>query len=55
MILGWYLFKQRTYKEDDRILFVRHGRLGKWIDVEEHLRIKHPIEWAMLQKEKNKK
>ena len=35
----WYfLLERRLYKEVDGKLYVRHGRLGKWVDVEEHLR-----------------
>jgi len=42
LVLFWYLFKQRTYTKVNGKAFVRHGRLGKWIDLEEHLRQKHP-------------
>jgi len=39
---AWYfLFEQRVYKEVDGRLYVRHGRLGKWIDVEKHMKREH--------------
>ena len=37
----WYLFWQRTYKEVEGKLFARHGRFGKWVDVEKHLEQDH--------------
>jgi hypothetical protein len=40
----WYLFEQRTYKAIDGKLFVRHGRLGKWVEIIEHLREEHHID-----------
>jgi hypothetical protein len=39
--IGWYLFSQRQYREQNGRLLVRHGRLGQWIDVENHLRDDH--------------
>ncbi|MBV6342961.1 hypothetical protein [Candidatus Magnetobacterium casense] len=39
--LGQYLFGQRTYKELDGKLVVRHGRLGKWLNVVEHMEDDH--------------
>ena len=40
----WYLFAQRVYKAIDHKAFVRHGRLGKWVNVEEHLHNDHSID-----------
>ncbi len=58
ILLSWYLFSQRTYKEVDGRLLIRHGHLGEWEDLEEHFKREHPIEWTLLQKsekEENKK
>jgi len=52
---GWYLFVQHSYKLTHNKVSVRSGRLGRWVDLEEHLRETHPIEWAILQEEKKKK
>ena len=41
--VGWYLFSQRTYKEVGGNLLVKHGKLGKWIDVEEHMKEHHRL------------
>jgi hypothetical protein len=38
----WYFLKeQRTYRVQDGKLVVRHGRSGKWVEVQEHLQDKH--------------
>jgi hypothetical protein len=38
----WYFLKeQRTYRVQDGKLVVRHGRLGEWEEVQEHLQAKH--------------
>ena len=37
----WYLERQRAYKVIDGKLFIRHGRLGKWVEVKEHLYEEH--------------
>jgi type II secretory pathway component PulF len=55
MIAYWYLFSQRSYKEINRKLFVRHGRLGKWIDIEEHLKNEHPLEYELMKREQKRK
>jgi len=39
--LGQYLFGQRDYKEVGGKLLVRHGKLGKWINVEGHMKDDH--------------
>jgi hypothetical protein len=39
--LGQYLFGQRVYKEVDGKLLVRHGKFGKWINVEAHMKDDH--------------
>jgi len=39
MGLHWYLFRQRTYKVVGGSLFVRHGRLGRWLNVEDHMKV----------------
>ncbi len=38
----YYLFFLRTYKKIDGEVHVRHGRLGKWEELMEHLKRKHP-------------
>ena len=53
-IVSWILLGQRTYKAVDKKLFVRQGRLGKWVDIEEHLRREHPVDWAKLQRKEKK-
>ena len=50
MTTYWYLFRQRVYKQVNGKLFIRHGKLGKWLDAEEHMKQEHPIEYAMLKK-----
>jgi len=40
----WYLFGQRVYKVIDGGLFVRHGRLGKWEEIQEHLSKEHHVD-----------
>lgn len=54
-VLGWFLLAQRSYKEVNGGLLVRHGKLGRWVDVEEHLKLEHPLEWAILEEERKKK
>jgi len=49
-VIYWYLFRQRVYKQVNDKFCIRHGRLGKWLDVEEHLKTEHPIEYAILKK-----
>lgn len=41
--IGWYLFSQRQYRMKNGKGYVRHGRLGKWIDLENHLKDDHKI------------
>lgn len=36
--LYWYLFGQRTYRAVEDKAQIRHGRLGIWLDLEEHLK-----------------
>jgi hypothetical protein len=39
---AWYYLKeQRTYREQDSKLMVRHGKLGKWLEVSQHLANHH--------------
>ena len=46
----WYfLVERRLYKEVSGKLYVRHGRLGKWLDVEQHLKEEHKEEIRHLQ------
>jgi hypothetical protein len=40
----WYLFQQRLYKAIEGKAFVRHGRLGKWVDLTKHLHDEHNID-----------
>jgi len=40
----WYLSQQRVYKVIDGKLFLRHGRLGKWSEVKEHLFKEHHVD-----------
>jgi hypothetical protein len=40
----WYLKERRDYKVIDDKLFVRHGRFGSWINVEEHMKKDHKEE-----------
>ena len=40
----WYLKERRDYKVIDNKLFVRHGRIGSWINVEEHMKKDHKEE-----------
>lgn len=54
MILYWYLLRQRTYKEVDGKLFIRHGKLGKWLDIKEHLKTEHPLEYELYKQSNNK-
>ena len=51
----WHLFRQRTYKEIDHKLYIRHGRLGKWTDIEVHLKNEHPAGYELMKKEQDKK
>jgi hypothetical protein len=44
MIFYWHLFRRRVYKMVGGKLFVRHGQLGRWLDVEEHLQKEHSEE-----------
>ena len=37
----WYFAGRREYRKEGGRLMVRHGRLGKWQDVEEHLKEEH--------------
>jgi len=46
----YVLFYQRTYKEEEGILYIREGKLGKWENLDVHLKREHPEEWAILQK-----
>jgi hypothetical protein len=40
--LGWYfLAGRRIYKMIDGKVHVKHGALGKWLDVERHMREEH--------------
>ena len=39
--LAGYLFGRRTYKMENGRLMVRHGRLGEWMDVKEHMSQDH--------------
>lgn len=41
ILLSWYLLKQRVYKEVNGKLFVRHGKLGEWLDLEKHIQKEH--------------
>lgn len=41
--LYWYLFGQRAYRAINSKAQIRHGRLGSWIDLEEHLEGQHGI------------
>lgn len=54
---GWYgywrLFARREYREINGRLCVRHG-VGKWVDLEEHMREYHPAEYAILKKQGKK-
>ena len=34
--LYWYLFERRVYRLIDGRVCVRHGRLRKWLDLEDH-------------------
>ena len=37
--IGWYfLAYRRAYKVIDSKLYVRYGRVGKWMNVEQHLK-----------------
>jgi hypothetical protein len=45
--LYWYLFEQRTYRAVGGKAQVKHGRLGHWEDLEEHLK-KHHIDINQL-------
>jgi len=51
VLIVWFLFFRRVYKEENGIVFVRHGQLGTWMSLEEHIKIYHPILWATLQKQ----
>ena len=44
----WLLFHCREYKIIDKKAFVRHGLLGKWEDIYEHLKNEHPEEYDEL-------
>jgi len=50
---GWYgywrLFSRREYKKIDGKLYVRHG-IGKWVNLVEHMKEKHPTEYASLKR-----
>ena len=39
--LYWYLFGQRIYRAVAGKAQVKHGRLGKWEDLEQHLHNEH--------------
>jgi len=39
--LYWYLFGQRTYRAVNGKAQIKHGRLGKWQDLEAHLEDEH--------------
>ena len=43
-IIYWYLKERRDYKVIEGKLFVRHGRFGHWINVEEHMKKDHKEE-----------
>lgn len=46
--LYWYLFEQRIYQAVDGKAQVRHGRLGRWKELEEHLKEEHGIDINQL-------
>jgi hypothetical protein len=50
VLLYWFLFGRRVYKIVGKKLFVRHGQLGDWLDIEEHLKNEHPLEYEEYKK-----